>query len=310
MNLIELVIDENDDFSGIDAISVVENPAIESDFVALKGEEVKLAEVDTEKRILMGAALIPDKPIYRRDEENEFYIFFSKSTVKKASELYLKNKKHDRSTLEHQKEMLEGVYLVESWIKEDEKHDKSVKYGLDAPLGTWLVSMKIENDEIWQEYVKTGKVKGFSIEGHFADKVNRPKEPIGDKLSEINANEVELNEILAILEGVELETYNDYPESAKNNAKKVLEWRDKYGDEVKGMTRVGWTRANQLAKGQKISKSTIARMASFKRHENNAEVSAENKSTPWKDAGRVAWLGWGGSSGVNWAINKLKSLNN
>ena len=107
---------------------------------------------------------------------------------------------------------------------------------------------------------------------------------------------------------VNLETYNDYPESAKNNAKKVLRWREKYGNEVKGMTRVGWTRANQLAKGENISRSTIARMASFKRHEKNAEVSAENKSTPWRDKGRVAWLGWGGSSGVNWAVKKLESI--
>ena len=106
------------------------------------------------------------------------------------------------------------------------------------------------------------------------------------------------------------DSYNDYPESAKNNAKKVLEWREKYGDEVKGMTRVGWTRANQLAKGENISRDTIARMASFMRHKKNAEVSAENKSTPWKDKGRVAWLGWGGTSGINWAINKLKTIDN
>ena len=104
------------------------------------------------------------------------------------------------------------------------------------------------------------------------------------------------------------ETYNDYPESASNNAKKVLEWRDKYGDEVKGMTKIGWTRANQLSKKSKISRDTIARMASFMRHKKNAEVSAENKATPWKDAGRVAWLGWGGTSGINWAINKLKTI--
>ena len=79
MNIIELILDENDEMNGIEAISVVENPAIEEDFVALKSEELKLAEVDKEKRILMGAALIPNKPIYRRNGEQEFYIFFSKS---------------------------------------------------------------------------------------------------------------------------------------------------------------------------------------------------------------------------------------
>ena len=106
----------------------------------------------------------------------------------------------------------------------------------------------------------------------------------------------------------ELETYNDYPESAKNNAKKVLKWRDEHGSEVKGMTRVGWTRANQLAKGENISRETIARMSAFQRHKKNAEIDPKFKSTPWKDKGYVAWLGWGGTSGINWASRKLKSI--
>jgi hypothetical protein len=104
------------------------------------------------------------------------------------------------------------------------------------------------------------------------------------------------------------ETYNDYPEAAKNNACKVLKWRDEHGDEVKGMTRVGWTRANQLCSGENISEETIARMAAFARHRKNAEVSPEFKSTPWKDKGYVAWLGWGGTTGVEWASRKLESI--
>jgi hypothetical protein len=106
------------------------------------------------------------------------------------------------------------------------------------------------------------------------------------------------------------ESYNDYPESAKNNACKVLRWRDEHGDEVKGMTQVGWTRANQLCKGENISEETIARMASFARHRKNAEVAPEFKSTPWKDKGYVAWLGWGGTTGVEWASRKLESIRN
>lgn len=104
------------------------------------------------------------------------------------------------------------------------------------------------------------------------------------------------------------ETYNDYPEAASNNACKVLRWRDEHGDEVKGMTQVGWTRANQLCKKENISEETIARMSGFQRHRQNAEVSAENKSTPWKDAGYVAWLGWGGTSGIEWAQRKLETI--
>jgi hypothetical protein len=106
------------------------------------------------------------------------------------------------------------------------------------------------------------------------------------------------------------ESYNDYPESAKNNACKVLRWRDEHKDEVKGMTQVGWTRANQLCNGENISEETIARMASFARHRENAEVAPEFKSTPWKDKGYVAWLGWGGTTGIEWASNKLESIRN
>ena len=91
------------------------------------------------------------------------------------------------------------------------------------------------------------------------------------------------------------------PESARNNARKVLEWKKKHGSEVKGMTAVGWARARQLASQTHVSRETVSRMAAFNRHRKNAEVAPEHKATPWKDAGRVAWLGWGGASGVDWA---------
>ena len=199
MNIIELILDDNDEMTGIEAISVVENPAIEEDFIALKAEEIKLAEVDKEKRILMGAALIPNKPIYRRNGENEFYIFFSKETVLKASQLYLKRGNQGEATLEHQ-EKIKDMTVVESWLIEDEVHDKSRKYGLNMPIGTWMVSMKVDNDEIWNDYVKTGKVKGFSIEGYFADKLERPKE--ANKLSaEDQESKDLLNKITDILNG-------------------------------------------------------------------------------------------------------------
>ena len=103
-------------------------------------------------------------------------------------------------------------------------------------------------------------------------------------------------------------TYNDYPKSATNNAKKVLEWKDKYGSEVKGMTSVGWARARQLSSKRKLSYETIARMAAFNRHRENSAIDPKYKSTPWKDRGYVAWLGWGGTSGINWAIRKAESI--
>jgi hypothetical protein len=311
LDIFELFIDEEHELGGIEAISIVENPAIEEDFIMLKSQEVKLAEVDNEKRILMGAALIPNKHIYRRSGDKEYYIKFSEDTVRKASQLFLSRGKQNNSTLEHD-ENLNGLSVVESWIVEDEKQDKSRKYGLNVPVGTWMVSVKVNNDEVWEEFVKTEKVKGFSIEGFFTDKRNeRPQESIEEE-AELSAEQMaqlyEIEEIMAELNSIELATYNDYPESAVNNAKKVLKWKEEHGDEVKGMTRVGWTRASQLARKAKLSRSTIARMASFKRHQKNAEIDPKFKATPWKDRGYVAWLGWGGTSGVNWAIKKLEQI--
>ena len=181
MDIVELFIDENDEVSGIEAISVVENPAIEENFIALKNQEFKLAEVDKEKRILMGAALIPNKPIYRTNGEQEYYIYFSQATVRKASELFFINGNQSNSTLEHQLE-LKGLTAVESWIVESEQ-DKSRMYDLNVPMGTWMVSMKVNNDDVWKK-VKAGEVKGFSIEGYFADKLERPNEPVKDEMKE------------------------------------------------------------------------------------------------------------------------------
>lgn len=174
MNIIELILDEQVDSIGIEAISVVENPAIEEDFVALNTQVIELKELNKEKQILLGALLIPNKPIYRKSGDDEYYIYFSKETVEKASQMYLMKGNQNNSTLEHQYE-LSGLSLVESWIVEDEVHDKSRKYGMNVPVGTWMGSVKVNNNEVWNDYVKTGKVKGFSIEGYFIDKIEKPK---------------------------------------------------------------------------------------------------------------------------------------
>ena len=208
MDIVELFIDETDEVSGIEAISVVENPAIEENFIALKNQEFKLAEVDKEKRILMGAALIPNKPIYRQNGEQEYYIYFSQATVRKASELFFINGNQSNSTLEHQLE-LKGLTAVESWIVESEQ-DKSRMYDLNVPMGTWMVSMKVNNDDVWKK-VKAGEIKGFSIEGYFADKLERPNEPVKQsKMSKEEIAEAKIEELKQLFstEKVEL-TIND-----------------------------------------------------------------------------------------------------
>jgi hypothetical protein len=193
MNLIELIIDEKDDLSGVDAISVVENPAIESNFVALKSEEIKLAQVDTEKRILMGPVLIPEKPIFRRNGEDEYYIYFSKDTVYKANKLFMENKNQQNWTLEHGKQ-IEGLTIIENWIVEDKQKDKSAIYNFNVPIGTWMANVYVKDDNIWKDFVKTGKVKGFSLEGYFADKLETKKE-----LSKQNRKDEIINQIKKLI---------------------------------------------------------------------------------------------------------------
>ena len=194
MRIVELILDEDQEI-GVEAISVVENPAIEEDFIALKSQEFKLAEVDKERRILMGALLIPNKPIYRKNGEDEYYIYFSKDTVLKASQMYLMQGNQNNATMEHQY-AINGLSLVESWLVEDKVHDKSVKYGMELPLGSWVGSVKVNNDQIWNEFVKTGKVKGFSIEGFFADRMERPKEEIKEDLSK---EDLQVQQIIDII---------------------------------------------------------------------------------------------------------------
>jgi len=313
MRIVELILDEESEL-GIEAISVVENPAIEEDFVALKSQEFKLAEIDGERRILMGALLIPNKPIYRRNGEDEYYIYFSKDTVLKASQMYLMNSKQNNSTLEHQHQ-LEGLSLVESWIVEDKVHDKSVKYGMDLPLGSWVGSVKVNNDQIWNEFVKTGKVKGFSIEGYFADKMERPNDQtIKDELAQIEEEEAEylLAEIKAIIKNdkrvkggkkMVLESYSDYPSSVSNNAKRGLELNEAVNN--KCATQVGKVRAQQLAQGKPISKETIKRMYSYLSRA-EAYYNPEDKEA----CGTISFLLWGGKSAKTWAEAKLNQLEN
>lgn len=311
MKIVELILDDNEDLTGIEAISIVENPAIEEDFVALKSQELKLAEVDKEKKILLGALLVPNKPIYRKSGEEEYYIYFTRDTVRKASQLYLQKGNQNNSTLEHQ-HTIKGLSLVESWIVEDNEKDKSRLYGLDVPVGTWMGAVKVNNDEIWDEYVKTGKVKGFSIEGYFADKAQRPKDQTINDLAKIEEEEAEalLSQVKGIIKKdkrykggnkMVLESYSDYPDAVKNNAKKGIELNKKVNN--KCATDVGKIRAQQLAQGKPISKETIKRMYSYLSRAEEYFNPSDNEA-----CGTISYYLWGGKAGLRWSKSKLKEL--
>lgn len=186
MDIIELFINESEAEDGISAISFVNQPAIEENFVALSQQKVEFKSLDDDKRIVVGLALVPDKHIYRRQGDYEYKIVFSKDTVKKASHLYLKQLNNNNATLEHEKDA-EGISVVESWIVEDVNNDKSNLYNLNAVEGAWVVVMKVDNDEIWKD-VKEGTYLGLSIEGIFSDKEVKTSE---EKVKEVKEEVLE-----------------------------------------------------------------------------------------------------------------------
>ncbi len=180
--VIEMLIKDFED--EVFAISVVTKPAIEENFIALSEHEIELKTIDEDKRILIGAVLVPDKEILRVDKDkNPYYIKFSAETIKQSSELFLMRSKQNNVTLQHT-EKLEDMSVVESWIVEDSKIDKSALYGLNYPKGTWVAMMKVNNDSVWEQ-VKSGAIKGFSIEGKFSDNQNLSELSVLEQIKEL-----------------------------------------------------------------------------------------------------------------------------
>ena len=202
--LIELIIDETAELFGVEAISVVKFPAIEENFVFFNNDFLSLAKLDEDQRQLVGAVLIPDKKINRYDKETdeEYDVFFTKETIKQAQKLFMSNLRNNSHTLEHN-ETVDGLTVVESWIKEDEKYDKSNMWGFkNMPIGTWFVQVSAEgNDDIWNK-IKNKEVRGFSIEGWFTDKIieaSKQKQDILDEVCEDCPDQVTLGKIKSLI---------------------------------------------------------------------------------------------------------------
>ena len=315
MKLFELTI-KDEDVDEVFAISLVEQPAIESDFVFFNKEKniIQFQRIRNEKRMLIGPVLIPEKKILRVDESGQPYqVFFSKDTVRDLAHNYLKRNYTNSSTLEHDKK-IKGVSLVESYIK-DTKLDKSSAYGLNLPIGTWVGLFKIDNDDIWNEYVKTGKIKGFSIEGLFEHEFVENNQDFFDtelmKLLEEEASYL-LSKIRAVIKNdnrykkkkrIDMESYSDYPQGVSNNAAEGIELNKKIGNRC--ATSVGKVRAQQLAKGEPISVETIKRMYSYL---SRAEGVYRDKQDDSEACGNISYKLWGGLSALSWSRNKLREL--
>lgn len=331
--LYKMVVNEGAD-SGVNAISLVLTPAIMKEFVALSKTPPKRVNLQEDKRIIVSPVLIPDIDIPRFDEETgeEYDIVFGKEEIAKIAENFLMEGNQNEATLEHDEE-IDGVSVIESWIKESE-NDKSKDYGFDdLPVGTWFVKMKILNDELWAK-VKSGEVRGLSIEGMFSHelvenamvkmraqseeaKAQNVLNAIRDIINEDIDEALDAEVLLSMMKGIikkdsrykagkkyELESYNDYPSGVVNNAKAAQDWAEKNGWGSCG-TPVGKIRSSQLANKKPISVDTIKRMRAYLiRHEVDLE-----KSKSFSDGcGYLMYQAWGGKAGLVWATKKLKEL--
>ncbi len=307
--LFELVLVDEED--GVFANSLVAAGAIERDFIAFHKEH-QFAAVNDEKMIVAGPMLIPNKKILRLKEDGTPYqVFFTADTIEKVARKFMKNKFGDQVTLEHGNKT-SNVYMVESWIIEHPTKDKSNLYGFTLPKGTWFALYSVaENPKVW-ERVKAGEFNGFSIEGLFEHKKSELKFALEKDIEELTENEVEvlLGQIKAIIrkdkrfkskQFIEMETYSDYGQGIRNNAKRGIDLNEKNGN--KCATQTGKVRAQQLANGEPISVQTIKRMYSYL---SRAETYYDESDT--SACGTISYLLWGGKAALSWSRNKLREL--
>jgi hypothetical protein len=309
MKLYELILDNSEDAdSGVFALSLVQSPAIEANWVYFSKEgkaQIQFATIDNDKRTIVAPVLIPDLQILRIDSDTgeEYKVYFTKETVEQLAQKYLKDGYQNKATYEHSETIDGDVTVVESWVSKSATKDKSALYfNRSFPVGTWFVTMRVNDEKLWQEYVKTGVVKAISLEGIFdhklvkASKVESIMEKEVDELTEEEATIV-LSKIKKVL----FESYSDYGDGIRNNAKRGIELNDKVNN--KCATQVGKVRAQQLADGEAISVETIQRMYSYL---SRAETYYDESDT--EACGTISYLLWGGKAALAWSRNKLREL--
>ena len=339
-DIIELVIDEEHEAIAIDAISLVTEPAIEEDFVYMNKQQkaITLSKIDEDKRLIVSPALIPYKQIYRYNERKDahYYVYFTAETVRQAAEAFIKYHNTNNATVQHEYKVT-GVSVIESWIVEDSKNDKSNLYGYELPKGTWFVSMRIENDEVWQQ-VKEGTLKGLSIEGYFVNAAEQMAK-VGSMVTEGKDGEIELplydNEeealekakelgcsgvhshsldgkevfmpcsnhdiIKELSEILELASYTDYPKGATANAERAIIENEERGN--KCATQTGKVRAQQIAARRPLSYKTVKRVYSY------LSRAKTYNTGDYNDCGTISYNLWGGDEMLRWAKKIIQREN-
>lgn len=315
ISVYELLFDENLG-STIPSISVVEKPAIDEDFFAFsKRPSNKRADLfkDTAKRLITGPVLIPDRKLYRDQNNRKFFAFFSAETIQKIKEYIVANGSV-KSNVEHEnteddKPVLKDIILTEIWTKEG-NHDKSSLYGFShLPVGTLFVTYKVKDDAVWED-IANNKIKGFSIEGNFipvpTNTVLNPVKAMRQKFSEYYEGLVEkekqfVDTILLSMNFELVTSSNDYPQEATELAKKALKLAEE--NNLDCATLVGKARARQLANRENISIATIKRTYAYL-------TRAEEFYNPDDElaCGTISYWYWGGEPMKDWAEKFLETL--
>jgi hypothetical protein len=162
-----LVIKDEDEAMGVNFVALVDEPAIQRNFFAFDNQ-MRFA-ADKERKIITGALMIADMPIYRRNEKmGEFYVVFDKAQIEKIAQRFMRNGYNDNVNMMHDsKDIVDGVYMYESFITDSQRGILAPRGFENTPEGTWFGSYKVDNEDIWNDFIKTGEFKGFSVEGTF-----------------------------------------------------------------------------------------------------------------------------------------------
>ena len=259
---------------------------ITGDFIVLEGSVVNTPADDLSQIVHMEL----------RDSENEESLI--KEDISETQEIILTDSVFDFGD-ENEAQRIQTTEQIDAY-KEEKEEEEKVEKKYDHQMSISEAAM-MELHEKGETYItQRGDNQTMIIKVTYSGKMmSKSKDSFDERY-------VDYEEFID--ESFLDEKTFKVPSGAKGNAKKVLAWKEKYGSEVKGMTPIGWARAIQLATKSEIGLSTVKRMAAFNRHRKNAAVAPEYKDTPWKDRGYVAWLGWGGTSGIDWAI-KISAAN-
>lgn len=286
----EIMIDLNDPDTTVSFNSIVVHPAHEKLFDTFSKQ--RKYQFNDDEQIITGIAISAYTPIYRREDDTneEYYVVFTPSAIKDIVFDYARRNNFNNVNLEHDEtRVVEGIYMVMSYVIDNEKGFTAPERFKDATNGSWLVSYKVTDKEVY-EAAKNGVFKGFSIEGVFnliETGSTMEEEFMGQLYTELK----KVSEYIIF--------FNDYPDAVVNNAKRGIELNEKNGN--KCATQTGKVRARQLAQRKNLSLSTIKRMYSYLSRAEEYYNPDDNSA-----CGTISYLLWGGLAGKRWAESKLK----